>query len=163
VVAFDPDPVGEELTMKTLRIWSPAFEDNGKIPVKYTCDGQDVNPPLRFENAPEGTKSLALLVEDPDAPNGLWVHWAVWNIAPQMHEIAENSVPRESMMGKNDFHRNSYGGPCPPSGIHRYIFRLFALDTVLRLPGSSTKDQLEAAMHQHILAQAQLTGLYGRS
>lgn len=149
--------------MELMKISSPAFANNSEIPAKYTCDGDDVNPPLHIENVPAGTKSLALIVEDPDAPSGLWTHWAVWNINPNQREISENSVPRESVAGKNDFHRNSYGGPCPPSGSHRYFFKIFALDCVLGLAGSEGRENLEKAMDQHVLAQASLVGVYGKS
>lgn len=149
--------------MEAMRISSPAFADNGKIPSRYTCDGEDISPPLRLENIPERAKSLALIIEDPDAPSGLWIHWLVWNINPHQAEIAENSTPKESMVGRNNFERTSYGGPCPPSGTHRYIFRLFALDKVLALAGGATKKQLEEVMKPHILANAQLTGMYGRA
>lgn len=148
--------------MEKMTITSPAFADNGQIPAKYTCDGDDINPPLRIENVPAGARSLALVIEDPDAPAGLWVHWMVWNIQPHQSEIAENATPKEAMAGRNSFQRTSYGGPCPPSGTHRYIFRLFALDSVLKLAGGSSKDELEAAMKNHLLAEAQLIGRYGR-
>lgn len=148
--------------METMKISSPAFADNGQIPPKYTCDGEDINPPLRLEHVPEGARSLALIIEDPDAPAGLWIHWLVWNINPHQNEIAENSTPREAMAGRNSFNRTGYGGPCPPSGTHHYIFRLFALDSVLPLAGGSTKNQLEEAMKPHVLAEARLTGLYGK-
>jgi Raf kinase inhibitor-like YbhB/YbcL family protein len=116
-----------------------------------------------IKGVPAGAKSLALLVEDPDAPGGLWVHWLLWNINPHTAEIAENSVPREAIAGKNDFHRNSYGGPCPPSGRHRYFFRLFALDTTIDLAGGVTKAALEDAMEDHIIARTELVGLYGKT
>ncbi|HEY3423796.1 MAG TPA: YbhB/YbcL family Raf kinase inhibitor-like protein [Negativicutes bacterium] len=148
--------------MELMKISSPAFANKTEIPAKYTCDGEDVNPPLHIENIPAGTKSLALIVEDPDAPSGLWTHWALWNINPHQGEISEDSVPREAVAGKNDFHRNSYGGPCPPSGTHRYFFKVFALDTVLGLAGSEGREALEKAMDQHLLAQASLVGVYGK-
>ncbi|BCS56056.1 YbhB/YbcL family Raf kinase inhibitor-like protein [Geobacter sp. SVR] len=148
--------------MEAMKISSPAFAHNQQIPSRYTCDGDDINPPLHIENIPAGTKSLALIVEDPDAPSGLWVHWLLWNIAPHQAEIGENSSPKEAMAGRNDFRRTAYGGPCPPSGSHRYIFRLFALDRLLPLAGGSSKQQLEAAMEGHVLGSAQLIGLYSR-
>jgi Raf kinase inhibitor-like YbhB/YbcL family protein len=149
--------------MATMTITSPAFAPNGTIPSKYTCDGDNVNPPLHIDEIPPGTKSLALIVDDPDAPKGTWTHWIVWNINPRTPEIAENTVPRESYAGKNTWHRNSYGGPCPPSGTHRYFFKLFALDTVLPLAGNATREQLEEAMEGHVLARAELVGTYGRA
>lgn len=148
--------------MDKLTISSPAFGDNEKIPSKYTCNGENVSPELKIENVPAGTKSLALVMEDPDAPNGLWIHWAVWNINPNIRTLAEHAEPRESVIGKNSWGHNAYGGPCPPSGTHRYMFRLYALDTTLQLVGDSSKDQMDAAMEGHILAEALLTGLYAK-
>lgn len=148
--------------MDQLQLTSPAFRDNETIPSKYTCEGVDVNPELAIKNVPKGTKSLALVMEDPDAPNGLWVHWAVWNINPNIGVLAEHAEPREAVIGKNTWGHNRYGGPCPPSGTHRYMFRLYALDTTLDLPGSAGKDQLAQAMDGHIVAEALLTGLYAK-
>jgi Raf kinase inhibitor-like YbhB/YbcL family protein len=148
--------------MGELRISSSAFEDNGNIPAKYTCDGMDVNPPLKIENAPGEARSLALIVDDPDAPRGIWVHWVVWNIDPKTVEIGENAVPKGSVQGMNDFEKRDYGGPCPPSGTHRYFFKLYALDTLLNFSSDAGKAGLEKAMKGHILAQAQIVGLYKR-
>src|SRR5512144_42921 len=118
--------MGKELKkMSEFRISSPVFAANGYIPARYTCDGNDVNPPLEIANVPAETKSLALIVDDPDAPVGMWVHWVAWNIDPATREIAEDAVPRNASQGKNDWKRNSYGGPCPPSGVHRYFFKLY--------------------------------------
>lgn len=150
---------GREVQMKIL---SPAFEHNGQIPKKYTCDGADVNPPLKVEGIPADAKSLALIVDDPDAPAGIWVHWLVWNIDPKTHEITEDSVPHGALQGVNDFRRRDYGGPCPPSGTHRYFFKLYALDAVLSISANATKADLEASMKTHIIAKAELTGLYKR-
>ena len=146
--------------MGQLMLSSPVFTDNATIPETYTCDGKNVNPPLRIDGIPAKSKSLALTVDDPDAPAGMWVHWLVWNINPHTREISEDTVPREAVLGKNDWHRNSYGGPCPPSGTHRYVFRLYALDTAIGLAGTATKQDLEEAMEGHILDQAQLVGVY---
>ena len=146
--------------MEKMRLTSPAFKDNGEIPAKYTCDGDNINPELAIENVPSGTKSLALIMEDPDAPGGLWVHWIVWNIRPNMGVLVERAEPRESVTGKNSWGHNQYGGPCPPSGTHRYMFKLFALDTTIGLAGTAGKGELEAAMEDHVLGQAVLTGLY---
>jgi Raf kinase inhibitor-like YbhB/YbcL family protein len=151
---------GKEAQMK---ISSSAFGHNGQIPTKYTCDGSDINPPLRFEGVPADAKSLALIVDDPDAPAGTWVHWVVWSIYPRSTEIRENSVPAGALQGKNDFNKRAYGGPCPPSGTHRYFFKLYALDTTLNIGANTTKATLESAMKGHILAEAQLIGLYKRS
>ena len=152
----------EGAKMDALRISSAAFENNGSIPGKYTCDGMNVNPPLKIEGVPVGARSLALIVDDPDAPRGIWVHWVVWNIDPKTGEINENSVPKGSIQGINDFERHDYGGPCPPSGTHRYFFKLYALDALLNLSGDAGKAGLEKAMQGHVLAQAQIVGLYKR-
>jgi len=148
--------------MSTLNITSPVFKHNDRIPLKYTCDGADINPPLLIENVPIGARSLALIVDDPDAPSGTWVHWVVWNIAPDTGKIKEHSVPAGASEGANDFRKRSYGGPCPPSGIHRYFFKLYALDAMLNLNPGTDKASLEKAMHGHILGQAELIGLYTR-
>jgi Raf kinase inhibitor-like YbhB/YbcL family protein len=148
--------------MNVLKITSPAFSTNGFIPARYTCDGGNINPPLEISNVPAEAKSLALIVDDPDAPAGNWVHWVVWGIDPAAREIAEDSVPRNAVQGKNDWKRNSYGGPCPPSGVHRYFFKLYALDTRLKLGLGSTKKELEHAMQGHLLASSELIGLYKR-
>ena len=148
--------------MEGVMISSSLFARNGVIPVKYTCDGKNVSPPLRFEGVPAGARSLALIMDDPDAPAGTWDHWVVWNIAPATREIGEGSVPPGGIEGKNSWGRPGYGGPCPPSGVHRYVFRLYALDTLLNIPSSSTKRDLERAMHGHILGMGELVGLYKR-
>ncbi len=148
--------------MDALTISSPDFQNNGNIPSKYTCDGANVNPPLRIDNVPAGTKSLALIVDDPDAPRGMWVHWVVWNIDPKTGEIKENSVPKGAMQGINDFEQHNYGGPCPPSGTHRYFFKLYALDGILNFSADAGKAGLEKSMQGRILAQAQIVGLYKR-
>ena len=147
------------------RISSTAFRDNGSIPSKYTCDGKDVNPPLIMENVPEKARSLVLIVDDPDAPAGIWVHWVVWNIAPRTRSIKENSTPEgvsrpSAEVGLNDFRKRSYGGPCPPSGTHRYFFKLYALDAALNLPAGSKKQDVERAMRGHVIARTQVMGLY---
>jgi len=152
----------EAKDMGTLKLSSSAFKHNDSIPSKYTCDGADVNPPLVIENAPLGAKSLVLIVDDPDAPAGNWVHWVVWNIAPTTNEIKENTVPSGALQGINDFRRHDYGGPCPPSGTHRYFFKLYALDMMLSLGPKANKAELERAMKGHIVAQGELIGLYMR-
>jgi Raf kinase inhibitor-like YbhB/YbcL family protein len=136
-----------------MKLSSPAFKHNELIPAKYTCDGDNVNPPLLFEKVPSEAKSFALIVDDPDAPRGTWVHWVLWNIDPKTVEIKENTVPAGSQQGVNDFKTQSYGGPCPPSGTHRYFFK--TTDNTLNL----TEDHeayLENAMR--VIAQAELIG-----
>lgn len=147
--------------MRKLSVASPAFENGKSIPAKYTCDGADVNPPLTIEDVPDGTKTLVLIVDDPDAPMGTWDHWVVWNIPGNIRQIAENTVP--GIEGMNDFGRRSYGGPCPPSGTHRYFFKVYALDVALDLKPSSRKRDVEKAMQGHVLAEGYLVGLYRRS
>lgn len=148
--------------MATLKISSTAFAHNGPIPSKYTCDGADVSPPLAIENVPAGAKSLALIMDDPDAPAGTWVHWVMWSIEPSTKEVRENTVPAGASQGITDFRKAKYGGPCPPSGTHRYFFKLYALDAVLALAPNAGKAAVEAAMKSHILAQTELIGLYTR-
>ena len=147
---------------------SNVFNNNQTIPAKYTCDGADVSPPLEWKDAPAGTKSFALISDDPDAPVGTWVHWVVWNIPASCTKLKEGTEKTPSLsdgtkQGISDFKRPGYGGPCPPSGTHRYFFKLYALDTTLdNLPGNATKAQLEAAMKGHVLGQTQLMGTYSR-
>lgn len=148
--------------MSTLRISSTAFAQNGPIPSRYTCDGADVNPPLVIENISSAARSLALIVDDPDAPGRSWVHWVVWNISIGTKEVRENLLPAGAQEGVNDFRKRSYGGPCPPSGTHRYFFKLYALDTELDLGKNTTKTSLEQAMKGHVTGQAELVGVYSR-
>jgi Raf kinase inhibitor-like YbhB/YbcL family protein len=148
-------------TLKKLVVKSPAFENNKLIPAKYTCDGDNVNPPLTIENVPEGTKSLVLIVDDPDAPMGTWNHWIVWNIPPDARKIEENTVP--GIEGISTYRKHDYGGPCPPYGTHRYFFKVYALDTKLDLTANSKKTDVEEAIESHILAEGELVGLYCRS
>ena len=148
---------------KPIKITSSAFEHNQNIPAKYTCDGEGVNPPLEFGNVPENASSLVLIMDDPDAPMGTWVHWTIWNIDPSIYQIEENSVPVKVIQGKTSSGQNKYGGPCPPSGRHRYFFKLYALDVPkLELPSYSDKAALEAAMGGRIIDKAELMGLYNR-
>jgi len=139
------------------------FTDNTRILKKYTCDGDNVNPAIEISDVPTGAKSLILIVDDPDAPGGTFVHWLVWNISPNTKKIDEDSVPSNAVQGITDFRRNEYGGPCPPSGTHRYKFKLYALDTILNIPTNSKSSYVQKAMQGHILAQTVLTGLYSRS
>lgn len=145
---------------KRLDISSTVFKEGQLIPSKYTCDGLNVNPSLEIKNIPAEAKCLAVIVEDPDAPAGTWVHWVVWNI-PVTHHIKENSV--QGIEGINDFQKHHYGGPCPPSGTHHYYYKIYALDTLLELPVTAKKSQLEKAMSEHIIAFGELIGLYKRN
>ena len=140
-----------------LKISSSAFKPNGYIPVKYTCKGEDVNPPLDISGTPAHASCLALIIDDPDASGGTWLHWTVWNI-PVTHHILEDDIPGQQ--GRNDFGRNAYGGPCPPSGAHRYLFRVFALDEVLDLAEGASRQELETAMVGHIIGYGELVGLF---
>jgi Raf kinase inhibitor-like YbhB/YbcL family protein len=149
-------------TTTPMTITSSAFLDNQAIPKQYTCDGIGINPPLQFSNVPSEAKSLALLVEDPDAPTGTWIHWLMWNISASTTQISENSVPQGAIQGQGSSGQNVYGAPCPPSGIHHYIFNVYALDTELELPSYSTAENLQTAMQGHIISQAQIIGIYGR-
>jgi Raf kinase inhibitor-like YbhB/YbcL family protein len=149
--------------VEALKISSPAFENGGKIPKEYTCDGKNVNPPLKIDNAPLNVKSFALVFDDIDAPRGTYVHWIVWNIDPGLKEMRENSVPEGAVQGVNDFKKRNYGGPCPPGRAHRYVFKIYALDTLLDLNPNGSKKDLEKAMEDHIISRAQLTGLYKRN
>jgi Raf kinase inhibitor-like YbhB/YbcL family protein len=145
--------------MKELTITSPAFQNNQTIPEKYTCQG--INPPLTIEGIPEGTKSLALILDDPDAPGGTFDHWIVWNIPPSMSKIAENTVP--GVEGINSDQQYSYIGPSPPPGKpHHYNFKVYAIDTQLGLSANSNKKELENALKSHVLSQGLLIGLFSR-
>jgi Raf kinase inhibitor-like YbhB/YbcL family protein len=145
-----------------MRLTSPAFQNNENIPPKFTCDGENASPPLEISEVPAEAKSLVLIVDDPDAPSGDFVHWTVWNISPEIKLIAENSFPENTFEGTTDFGKPGYGGPCPPSGTHRYFFKLYALDTLLSLDSSAKSEDVEKAMEGHILDQATLIGLYQR-
>ena len=142
---------------KQLKVSSSAFKNEGMIPLKYTCEGSNVNPPLNVEHIPEDARCLALIVEDPDALMGIWVHWVVWNI-PVTHHIKENRI--HGIEGINDFQQLHYGGPCPPSGTHRYFFKVYALDSLLDLPANTKKNQIEKAISEHIIGFGELIGLY---
>lgn len=148
--------------MGSLSIASKAFPHNSMIPAAHTCDGADESPPLSIRDVPEEARSLALIVDDPDAPAKTWVHWVVWNIGAETKEIPAGSVPPGALQGRNDFGRPGWGGPCPPSGTHRYFFKLYALDALLPLPPGASKAQLEEAMKGHVLGKAELIGLYRR-
>lgn len=151
-----------------LTLTSSAFAHQTMIPPRYTCEGEDVSPALSWTEPPAGTKSFALIHDDPDAPVGTWVHWVTYNLPPTSRGLEEDipktaQLPDGAVQGLNDFRRLGYGGPCPPPGpAHRYVFRLYALDTTLTLPPKATKAQVEGAMKGHVLSQAQLVGLYQR-
>ena len=150
-----------------LTISSSAFEQEGMIPAKYTCDGADISPPLAWSGVPDGTKSLTLIADDPDAPGKTWVHWVVFNLPPEVNALPEKTptdakLDNGAIQGRNDFGRSGYGGPCPPGGTHRYFFKLYALDTMLNLKSKAKKPDVEKAMKGHILAEGQLMGRYSR-
>jgi len=154
------DQTNKPITKISMKLTSPAFNDGDKIPAMYTCDAEDISPPLMITDAPADAKSLALIVDDPDAPVGDWVHWLVWNIKPETSQIAEKSVPMGATQGTTDFGKPGWGGPCPPSGVHHYQFKLYALDSILDLPASAKKADLEKAMGSHTLDSTLLVGLY---
>lgn len=147
----------KEVDNKLLEISSPAFKNGEMIPEKYTCDGLNINPPLKIKGIPADTVCLSIILNDPDAPIGVWVHWLVWNI-PVTNLIRENETKGEA--GLNDFQEQKYDGPCPHSGTHRYFFKIYALDTLLHLPLLTRQSQLEKAMHGHIIGSGELMGLY---
>jgi len=146
---------------------SPVFAPGESIPAKYTCDGDDISPPLAWTDPPAGTQSLALICDDPDAPVGTWVHWVLYNLPSDARSLPE-AVPSDAdlasggLHGENSWRRLGYGGPCPPSGTHRYFFKLYALDTVLDLDADADKKQMLQAMEGHTLAEAELMGVYSR-
>ncbi|HSW92742.1 MAG TPA: YbhB/YbcL family Raf kinase inhibitor-like protein [Gammaproteobacteria bacterium] len=146
----------------TFKIQSSAFNEGDSIPSKYTCEEDDIFPPLSWENAPEKTKSFVLIVDDPDAPMGTWDHCLVFNLPETTHGLAENMtvLPKDAQYGKNSWGKSAYGGPCPPSGVHRYYFKLYALDAFLSISAGATKKQIEEAMQGHILAETTLMGRY---
>jgi Raf kinase inhibitor-like YbhB/YbcL family protein len=151
-----------------MQLTSSAFADGDKIPKQYTGDGKDASPPLKWSGAPSGTKSLALICDDPDAPRGTWVHWVLYNLPPEITELPEGMLDPKAVLGSalqgtNDFRKTGYGGPAPPPGKpHRYFFKIYALDTVLDLKAGASKKELESVMRGHILGQGQLMGTYGR-
>lgn len=147
---------------QTMQITSVDFQNNQKIPLKFTCDLDNISPQLKFSNVQEQTKSLVLIMDDPDAPMGTFVHWILININPKTQMIPENSAPQEALQGYNSAGKNFYTGPCPPSGTHRYFFKLYALDKELVLTQESDKKAVEAAMEGHIIEKAELIGLYER-
>lgn len=145
-----------------MKITSSAFQEGGTIPEKFSKNGQNVGPALRIEGAPADAKSLLLIVDDPDAPVGLFTHWLVWNIDPKTTEIGEGSAPSGAVQGKNDFGEIGYGGPQPPSGTHRYFFKIFALDKTVDLKPGAKRKEVDAALKGHVIAQGQLMGKYSK-
>jgi Raf kinase inhibitor-like YbhB/YbcL family protein len=143
----------------SISVTTPAFQAGGDIPAKFTCNGANANPELKINGVAEA-KSLVLIVDDPDAPRGLFTHWIVWNIDPKTTDIGENSAPAGGVQGTNDFGTRNYGGPCPPSGTHRYFFKIFALDAKVDLKPNARRAELDAAMRGHILAQGELMARY---
>ncbi len=164
--AASPSPVAKTTSQgasKAMLITSAAFAAGEPIPAKYTCTGADTSPPLAWANAPDGTQSFALIFDDPDAPGGTWVHWLLFNLPADTRALAENTAPPDgTRIGKNSWGRTDYGGPCPPSGTHRYFFKLYALDAPLTLAAGANKSEIEAAMNGHILAHATLMGIFAR-
>ena len=156
----------------TLTLRSTAFTNGGEIPSKYTCEGEDIAPPLEWEGVPEKTRSLVLIIDDPDAPDPkaprmTWVHWVLYNIPPDTGGLPEGvtsvGLPPETEEGLNDWKRTGYGGPCPPVGRHRYFHKLYALDTILKGMDMPTKTQIETAMRGHVIAKTELVGTYKKS
>lgn len=145
----------ESMNIQSIKVFSSAFESNDTIPKKYTCNGENINPPLEFKGIPEEARSLVLILDDPDAPMKTFTHWIVWNIGP-VAKIDEDSVP--GIEGMNDFRKIGYGGPCPPSGTHRYFFRIYALDKELELKEGASRKELENEMIGHIIAEGELMG-----
>ncbi len=157
LIVCDP-AVGEDIEVTAMKLTSPEFEPNGAIPARFTCQGDDVNPLLRIAGVPASARSLALIMYDPDAPSGMWVHWVLYNIYAGASFIDENTTP--GLQGVNSWGKLDYGGPCPPSGTHRYIFKLYALDIELPMRAGATKQKLEEAIQGHVCAQAELIGTY---
>lgn len=156
-----------EAAMEKIDLRSPAFQDGDMIPSEYTCGGDDVSPPLEWSGVPVQAKSLALIADDPDAPMGDWVHWVIYDISPGLKTLPAalpktEKLPVSGTQGRTDFGDLGYGGPCPPSGTHRYFFKLYALDTTLDLEAGATKKELLKKMQGHILAEGQLMGKYKR-
>lgn len=158
----NPSAANQINTTTPMTISSTAFSDGQLIPKQYSCDGDGINPPLQFFGIPSEAKSLALLVEDPDAPTGTWTHWLMWNIPPAVSQIAQNSVPQGATQGQGSSGQNVFGAPCPPGGTHRYFFKLFALDGTLTIPSYSDAKAFGQAIDGHVISQAQLMGTYSR-
>lgn len=152
----------------SIKLTSPAFDDGGMISGRYTCDEDDVSPQLNWENIPDGTQSIAIIMDDPDAPRGTWVHWVIYNIKPDTNELHENidtdeAVNSGALQGTNSWGSIGYGGPCPPGGVHRYFFKIYALDYPTLIEPGATKEDLLESMRDHILDQGELMGRYERA
>ena len=168
----DDDPAEAPVPASSMKLTSPAFEDGQSMPMRLTCEGEDISPPLKWSGVPMGTRSLALVVDDPDAPDPAapertWVHWVVYDLEPKTRELdpgaSRGGLPKGSRQGSNDWKKAAYGGPCPPVGRHRYFHKLYALDTTIGDKGALTKAQLEEEMKDHILGSAQLVGTYEKA
>ncbi len=167
LIGVQAKQIGKEGYAMKLEIKSTAFKEGGTIPKKYTCDGPDVSPPLSWAQPPEGTKSLVLICDDPDAPMGTWVHWVLYGLSPNTLELPEGVPDKKEVLGgakqgTNDFRKIGYGGPCPPGGTHRYFFKLYAIDSELDLSAGATKKEVLKRIEGHILAEGQLMGRYSR-
>jgi Raf kinase inhibitor-like YbhB/YbcL family protein len=163
----NPPPSPAQEKSSGIQLTSAAFKEGQPIPRQYTCDGVNISPPLEWSGMPKTAKTVAIIADDPDAPAGTWVHWVVYNLPAEVIGMVENLPASDNLkaggfQGKNDFEKIGYGGPCPPSGSHRYFFKLYALDTELPLKAGATKADVEKAMAGHILSQGQLMGTYGR-
>jgi len=145
-----------------MKLSSPSFVHNGTIPKTYTCLGKGIRPALTVLDVPQSAKSLAIIVDDPDAPNGTFTHWTVWNMSPTITDIAEDRLPESAVEGKTSLGKTGFVPPCPPSGTHHYLFTLFALDSLLSLPSGASKTDLENEIQQHLVAKTQLIGLFGK-
>lgn len=146
-----------------MKLSSPDFKEGENIPARFTCDGKDVSPTLQIEGMPKGAKSLVMILEDRDAPGGNFTHWLMWNVVPNLTEIVGNKPPSGAVQGVNDFGKNKYSGPCPPPGLQRYYFKLYALDTTLDLPPKSKRKTIDSAIKSHVIAEAALMGRYART
>lgn len=149
--------------MAMMKLASREFKNLEAVPTKFTCDGEDINPELDISEVPEKARSLVLIMDDPDAPGGTWVHWLLWNIPPDTEIIEEGTIPLGATEGTNSSGRVGYHGPCPPEGAHHYFFKLYALDTTLDLPSSTKHNDLVEAMENHLLDQTSLVGIYART
>lgn len=143
-----------------MQLLSPAFKSGSTIPTRFTCQGENINPELHISGVPKEARSLALIMDDPDAPEGNWVHWLMWNVSPETDKIMPNSVPTNSKLGITSFEREGYRGPCPPSGLHRYFFKLYALNQTLELNSGAKVTDLEQMMNGHIISSTELVGIY---